>query len=129
MIDATNSWSAVQAATVQDPSAAAAPPPVWKQNAAPDASWQTPPSIGTGQDLPWARTWAELSGRLRGTGVEVEAIAQRMAGPQGPEDIKASLADMLRASKRMSETAIEFQMTSGVVTNAATSVNKLLTQQ
>ncbi len=78
----------------------------------------------------WARSWADLSSRMRSVGVELDALGRNLSvEATSPADITANLNQMLKASRHLSEVSIQFQLASGLVTNAATGVNKLLTQQ
>lgn len=87
------------------------------------------PSVGRGSQLAWAQTWSDLSTNMRSVGVNVESVAQRSAAAQEPGEVMASMGEMLRASRHLTESSVQFQLVTGVVTNAASAVNKLLTQQ
>ncbi len=87
------------------------------------------PSVGQGRELGWARSWSELSGRMRSVGVEVDLVARKVTAGSQPADVIAGMGEMLRVSKHLTETSVQFQLATGLVTNAATAVNKLLTQQ
>ncbi len=121
------------------PSAASVLPPAHAADRAPaagglstDASASLP-SVGRGKDLPWAKSWSELSDQMK----SIDRDAREFAARSGQIDPAAHLTQtvitemgrMVQISGAMSQGVMRFTLVTGAVNNTSTAVNKLLTQQ
>lgn len=87
------------------------------------------PSVGRGQDLPWARSWEQLSGRVAGLDREAMRAFDRPIDLSSPHGIGEHFRALAEMSRRLHLTGAEVQLVMHLVHSVHGVTDKLVRQQ